>query len=451
MTVMEHPPAVPPAVDWSFPSRREHRLDNGLTVLVYNCPGQFVVTVSVLFDVPLSGEPRDREGVAGLTGGCLTKGAGGRAAEEFADAIAVCGADVDASASPDGFGVRLSVPLVRLSEGLALMADMVQAPTFDEAEFAQQKRQRLQEIEQSASYPQHVAVEQLNAALFGAARAARSVGGAADTVAQVERADMVAYARQHFQPSQAAVVAAGDFAGVDPFEAVSEAFAGWQHVGGDRLPGEAATVVADRRVLLVDWPEAPQATIRVGGRGITRNDARWPAMFVANFAVGGSFSSRLNTVLREEKGYTYGANSGLDTGRHGGLFTVATAVRSDAAAESVGHIVSILEAAAGTINADETATAIRAVTDSAALGFERAGAVVGRVEMLLNENLPLDHVDANLSRIRRVTPESANEAYAGVLDPGSLIFVVVGDAAMLRPSLETLAYAPVDVISPPRR
>ncbi len=450
MTILENPPAVAPAVDWSFPGRREHRLDSGLTVLVYDCPGQFVVAASVLFDVPLSAEPRDREGVAELTGRCLTLGAGGRTAEEFADAVALCGADVDASAFPDGFGVRLSVPVVRLSEGLALMSDMVRAPTFDEAEFAQQKRLRLQEIEQAASYPQHVAVEQLNAALFGSARAARPVGGAAETVVQVERDDMAAYAHRHFQPSTATVVVAGDFAGIDPFDAVSDAFGGWQHHGGDRLAGDAATVTPGPRVLLVDWPDAPQATIRAAGRGITRGDPRWPAMFVANFAVGGNFSSRLNTVLREEKGFTYGASSGLDTGRHGGLVTVATAVRSDAAAEAVSDILSILAAADGTINADETATAIRAATDSAALGFERAEAVVGRVEILLSERLPLDHVDANLHRIRQITPEAANDAYASVLDPGSLIVVVVGDARTLREPLEACAYAPVEVVTPPR-
>lgn len=450
MTVMENPPAVPPAVGWSFPSRREHRLDNGLTVLVYDCPGQFVVAASVLFDVPLSAEPPDREGVAGLTGRCLTQGAGGRTAEKFADAVALCGADVDANAFPDGFGVHLSVPVARLSEGLGLMSDMVRAPTFDDAEFAQQRRLRLQEIDQAASYPQHVAVEQLNAALFGPTRAARPVGGAAETVLQVERADMAAYAGQHFQPSSATVIIAGDFVGVDPFDAVSEAFDGWHHEGGDRLAGEASTVAPGPRLLLVDWPDAPQATIRAAGRGITRGDPRWPAMFVANFAVGGNFSSRLNTVLREEKGVTYGASTGLDTGRYGGLVTVATATRSDAAAESVSDILTILSAADGTINADETATAIRAATDSAALGFERAEAVVGRVEILLSEQLPLDHVDANLKRIRQVTPQTANDAYASVLDPGSLSVVVVGDAGTLREPLEACGYAPVEVVTPPR-
>ncbi|MBA3234073.1 MAG: insulinase family protein [Propionibacteriales bacterium] len=451
MTIIEQPPGVSPALDWSFPGRSEHQLPNGLTVLVYNCPGQFVVAASLLFDVPLTAEPRQVEGVAGLVGRCLTLGAGDRSAEQFADAVALCGADMDAAAAPDGFAVRLSVPVAQLGGGLRLLADTVSAPRFDQAEFEQQKRLRLQEIDQAASYPQHVAVEQLNAALFGAARAARPVGGAAETVERVGLPDVSAYVSRLLQPTSATLVIAGDFAGLDPTDAVVNAFGDWQREAGQAEEGQPPTVIAGPRIQLVDWPDAPQATIRLAGRGITRADVRWPAMFVANYAVGGNFSSRLNTVLREEKGFTYGASSSLDTGRHGGLFTMSTAVRSDAAAEAVNDITTILQESGGTITDVEVSTAVRAATDSAALGFERAEAVVGRVEMLLSERLPLDHVDANLARIRAVNAESANAAYRDAVDPTAFTVVVVGDAAALRGPLAALGYGTLEAITPSRR
>jgi predicted Zn-dependent peptidase len=174
-------------------------------------------------------------------------------------------------------------------------------------------------------------------------------------------------------------------------------------------------------------------------------------MFVANHAVGGSFSSRLNSVLREEKGLTYGVSSGLDSGRLTGLFTVATAVRGDAGAEAIDDILRILRAAAGDLTDAEAATGIRAATESAALGFERAEAVVGRVEMLLSHRLPLTHVDTNLDRIRRVTTEQVNAAYVDVLDPDAMTVVVVGDANALRGPLTELGYAPVREVTPTRR
>jgi zinc protease len=437
----ELPPPIRPARDWRFPSLIEKRLPNGIRVLTYDCPGQHVVAVSVVFDVPLALEPRELEGVAGLVGRCLTQGAAGRTAEEFADALAVCGSDLQAVASPDAFTVRLSAPSTQLDVAVGLMADAIRAPDFIEAEFEHEKRLRLQEIDQSRAYPQHVAGEQLNALLFGDARVARPTGGAPDTVARVGRDDVVEYARRHLHPANATIVVAGDFSLSDPFVALTEGMGAWSAAGSTHEAPPRPVVESAPQVVLVDFPDAAQATIRVGGQGITRSDARWPPMFVANYAVGGNFSSRINTVLREQKGVTYGASSSLDTGRGAGLLTVSTSVRNDAAAESVADIVAILGDAAGTLTDDEVTPAVRAASDSAALGFERADAVAARVEMLLTQHLPLDHVDDNLRRIRAVTTDSANAAYRDIVGPDSLSIVVVGDAASARGPLAELGYA----------
>ena len=145
MTVIVTPPAVESGLRWTFPTYHERRLANGLRVLRYDCPGQYVVAASLLLDLPLSAEPRELEGVAGLAGRSLTKGAAGRSAEEFADALALCGADLDASAFPDGFAVRLAAPTVQLEEAMQLMADAVLAPEFFPEEVAHEQRLRLEE------------------------------------------------------------------------------------------------------------------------------------------------------------------------------------------------------------------------------------------------------------------------------------------------------------------
>jgi len=450
MTTITTPPEVPPAQGWSFPTYAESRLSNGLRVLRYDCPGQYVVSATLLFDLPLTTEPRELEGVAGLVVRCLTKGAAGRGAEEFADALALCGADLDAAAFPDGFAVRLSAPTIHLADALALMADSVLSPEFADDEFEHEQQLRLEEIDQASAYPQHVAVERLNAALFGDHRASRPVGGFADTVRAVARDDVVAFARRHLDPRRASLIIAGDFADLDPAALAVDAFASWEGSGDDADDVVApAPVTADRaQLLLVDWPDAPQSTLRLAAPGITRADERWPGMFAANFAIGGNFSSRINTVLREQKGFTYGAGSSLDTGRSTGLVAVSTAVRADATAEALEDIVTILRDATGSITADEVSTASRAATESAALGFERSDSVVGRVELLLSQGLPLDHVDANLERIRTVTAEDANAALTTVLRPEAVTIVVVGDATTLRDSLRAWGYAELDEITP---
>jgi predicted Zn-dependent peptidase len=329
------------------------------------------------------------------------------------------------------------------------MADATQRPTLSAGEFAQEQRLRLQEIEQARAYPQHVAQEELNAALFGDTRSARPAGGESASVSRVERDDVVAYAEAHLRPAHATMIMAGDFSGLDPQALVDKAFGEWsRQEGGSPGSGAPPVVASTPRVLLVDWPDAPQSTLRFGGAGIDRGDVRWPAMFVANYAVGGNFSSRINTVLREDKGVTYGANSALDTSRGTGLVTVSTAVRSDATAQSVADVITILAGAAGTLTDEEVENAVRAASDSAALGFERADAVVNRVEMLVSQRLPLDHVDTNLAGIRAVTTGSANTAYVSVVDPAAMTVVVVGDAASVREPLQGLGHGAVDEITP---
>jgi zinc protease len=445
---MTTPPPVAAADGWRFPSAVEHVLPNGLRMLAYHCPGQYVVAASLVVDVPLSVEPRELEGVAALAGRTLTQGAAGATAESFADALAVCGADLAAGVTPDVFAVRLSAPATRFDPALGLLADAVRSPTFDQHEFEHERSLRLQEIDQARAYPQHVAVEQLNAALFGDARVARPTGGDTETVAAVGRDDVVAYGDRYLHPHRATLVVAGDFSDIDPFALAESRLGGWSRDGDVAPLTEPPRVSRTPALILVDFPEATQSTIRVGGAGISRADERWAAMFVANHAVGGSFSSRINTVLREQKGVTYGASSSLDTGRGAGVLAVSTAVRSDATAASIADIVSILSEAKGSLSDDEVTTGVHAAADSAALGFERADAVASRVEMLLSQSLPLDHVDANLARIRAVTKDSANDAYVDVVRTDELTIVVVGDAASLSDSLAALGYAELRLVAP---
>jgi zinc protease len=448
MTV-ESPPEVRPAVGWRFPPVRESRLGNGIRLLAYHCPGQFVVSTSLVFDLPLAAEPVDREGVAGLVARCLARGAGGLSADDFSDALAACGAELEASASPDGFSVQLSVPVSQLSRGLDLMAMAVAEPAYAAKEFQQEKRLRLQEIEQAFAYPGSVTVEYLNEALFGDARAARPVGGSTETVETVSRDDVAAFAASYLYPGISTLIMAGDFSAVDPQELADRSIGRWSRGPGTAVEPEQSPVSRRPRLLLIEWPDMPQATVRLAGPGITRGDPRWPAMFVANYVVGGSFGSRLNTVLREQKGLTYGVSSGLDSGRTVGLVGIGASVLTAATAEAVGEVLAILRDAAGTLTDQEVAVGVRAASDSAALGFERAAAVVARVELLVTHGLPLDHVDTNLERMRLVDAATANAAYAEVVHPQELTIVVAGDSTVLAEPLADLGHADVEVLPRP--
>ncbi len=450
MTTHKTPPPVQPSTSWRFPSYASHQLDNGLQVLVYQCPGQYVACASLVCEVPLNVEPAEVEGVAEMTARCLSRGTTTLTAEGFADQLAAAGADLQADASLDAFTVRLNVPVTHLGDGLGLLAGAVADATFASSEVIHERELRLQEIEQAHVHPQHVANEQLNAALFGSARAARPVGGTTTTVRSVERKHVTAYAESYLNPASSTLVLAGDFTSLDVIDVTDRCLSRWTRRGEPPSEREEPSVAPCAQLLFVDWPDAPQSTIRVAGPAITRAHALWPPMFVANHAVGGSFSSRINTVLREQKGYTYGAMSMLDSTRCAGFVAVSTAVTSEATADAVADILTILADAQGTLTTEEVATAVRAVTSSAPLGYERAVTVAGRVELLLSQRLPLNHVDVNLERIGKVTTEAANSAYSTVLDPASLTVLVVG-ASTARKGLAALRHAEIREVDLPWR
>jgi predicted Zn-dependent peptidase len=268
-------------------------------------------------------------------------------------------------------------------------------------------------------------------------------------VPAVSRDDVVGFAHDRLRPAGSTLIVAGDFEQVDLATVTRATLGGWTGDAARLVDPETPAVSDEPRIVVVDWPDAPQATVRIGGAGIIRSDPRWPAMFVANYAVGGSFGSRLNSVLREQKGFTYGVGSTLDTGRRVGLLGVGASVRSDSTAEAVGDMLSILNDARGSLSEEEIAIGVRAASDSAPLSFERAEAVVSRVEMLVVQGLPLDHVDVNLGRIREVTAEAANAVYSEVVHPETYTVVVAADAATAV-SLEALDHAAVEVVSRPR-
>jgi zinc protease len=325
----------------------------------------------------------------------------------------------------------------------------VAEPAYAAKEFEQERRLRLQEIEQSFAYPGSVTVEYLNEALFGDARAARPVGGSTETVEMVSRDDVVAFAASYLYPGISTLIMAGDFSAVDPQLLADRSIGRWSRGPGATAEPEQSPVSRRPRLLLIEWPDMPQATVRLAGPGITRGDPRWPAMFVANYLVGGSFGSRLNTVLREQKGLTYGVSSGLDSGRTVGLLGIGASVLTAATAEAVGEVLAILRDAAGTLTDEEVAVGVRAASDSAALGFERAAAVVARIELLVTHGLPLDHVDANLERMRLVDAAAANAAYTQIVHPRELTIVVAGDSAVLAEPLADLDHAEVEVLPRP--
>ena len=160
--------------------------------------------------------------------------------------------------------------------------------------------------------------------------------------------------------------------------------------------------------MLIDRPGAVQADLRLGAFGPDRTDPRWADLTVASYAMGGAFLSRLNAVLREEKGYTYGVRLSFGPLRRGGSYAVQGSFRTEVLADAVGEALELLDITARPFTAAEVDDAISFFAGVSPLRYATADAVADQAATQLVADLPADYVDQSMADLRAVTPESAH-------------------------------------------
>lgn len=424
---------------WAFPQAERFTLDNGITVLLYRLPGQHVVSLGLHLDLPLTAEDAAREGVAGLTVRCLDEGTQRHPGASFTEALASSGAIMDAHAGNSATLVWLDVAAPRLAPAVELLADAITAPLLSDADVDRHRGLRLAEIEQERVNPRAMAGAALrNALIQPQFRASRAAGGEAATVKKLTGDDVRRFHAEQFGPQGATVVLAGD---IDEraVKVVNDALGGWTNATPAASHERPAALPP--RTVIVDRPGSVQADVRLGRFTIDRRDPRWPDLQIAAYALGGAFGNRLNRVLREEKGFTYGAGLSTQPLRVGGWTTVQGSFRTEVVAEAVSLMPALLDVTASPLTADEVEDARNYLLDTAPMRYATASGVCNAALGLLAAGLTTDHIDSHRNALTRVTPESATQAAAELLDPRQATLVVVGDRDALAPGLADAGWA----------
>lgn len=430
-------PTVTPPSPWDFPHAERHALDNGLALVIHQLPGQHLASLSVVVELPLSAEPRDREGVATIAARCLDEGTADHPGSAFATALESCGAVLDVHLTLSGMQVDVDVPVSRLSQAIPLLRDAITAPLLDVSDVERHVGLRLAEIDQQRANSAITAAIEYRRLLFEPqSRAHRPNGGDAATVEQVTAADVQAW-HQLVTPARTTVVIAGDLP-ADLVDLLRGAFAGWAAEGD--LLNEPAPRFAAPRALLVHRPGAVQADIRLGGLGIDRHHPQWADLLVAVHAVGGAFGSRVNLVLREEKGWTYGSRVAMTALRSGGFWATSGSFRTDVVVPAITEAKALLDIASRPITDTEVVDAINWFTGISPLQYATADAVASQTASNLLQGLHPRWTTQNLARISKVTAASATAAYRELIDLDRLWLVVVGDAEQLTDPLRNAGW-----------
>jgi predicted Zn-dependent peptidase len=426
-------PAVVPPEPYTFPTAQRRTLENGLQVVLYDVPGQYVHSVRLSIPTPLSREPRGQEGVATIMARTLDEGTLNHSSSEFASLLERRGVALGAGASDSGISVDVDVAKGNLDYALDLLRQALTEPAFPGSEVERHVKQRLAEIEQERSVAAQRAAMELIATYFDPSeRASRPTGGTKETVSAITREDVVAFHAAQVSPGAATLVLAGDLAGVDGFASVEAALGGWTAPAGwERSEEPVASRPAENRsrVVLVDRPGSVQSELVVACPGPDRRvEGGWAPYPVLSFVLGGSPNARVDAVLREEKGYTYGIRSVFRPRRRGGLFLTSGSVRGDATLEALQILLGILDDARDGFTADETHQGVDYIAMTAAARYSTADAIADEAASLALEGLTTEFTTQTLRNLADLDANRLTQAYRTFAD-GRWTVVIVGDAA----------------------
>jgi len=450
MTIETVPrPDVAPPGPWAFPLPDETVTDNGIRLLAYAVPGQYVLSVRLVVPLALADEPVDREGVAAMTARLLDEGTARHSSDEFAELMERTGMVLGASVTDGALSVDVDVPQRFLPAALDLLRQALAEPVFPEAEVRRILRSRLAEIEQERASAPHRGARELTANLWARTeRASRPTAGTPESIAAMGREDVVAFHRAHVGPQGATLVIAGDLTGIDVPEVVAVGLGGWTNP--DHVPAAPARppvpAGGGTRVVLVDRPGSVQSELSVAVPGPDRSvDTGWDPYPVLSFIVGGSPSARVDAVLREDKGYTYGIRASFRPRARGGSFITAGSVRADATVDALRLLVGILDEARAGFSEREIRAGVDYVVQTAPGRYATADAVADEASALAIEGLPLDFQTTTLRRMGALDDARLTAAYNDVVT-GEWVIVVVGDASLLREGIEGLELGPLTVL-----
>ena len=440
----------------------ERRLDNGIPVYIVERPK--LPIEEVLFSFPEAGsenEPAGKYGLAYQLMHCLTRGAGERDALAFAEAADLQGADI----SPwgmyfDCMSLKLACISEKLPESLDLAADALISPAFAPRELKIQQKGYEELYLRWRSSPKYLPYFLFDRLLYGeASRYGTFRTGDSAQASALTRQDLLDYYGRHFRPEKMFICCCGSVKADEMAALLNKRIGRWSpapYAAGESAEAEKTETAAaakaepryipadlpkdytppEVRLFVVDNPGASQSVIVAGGLGLSRNDPDYPAAEVMAGVLGGPFSSRLNTNLREKHGYTYGASSGLYSSLHHGRVRAQTDVQTDKTVPALQEMLKEIASMRQTVPEEE----LRRTIDYMAYGFPDKFKRINGINEFVYETVlygfPKNYGDTYIAELRKITPEDVRLAAERILGPDKLLVVISGDAKAIEPQLK---------------
>jgi zinc protease len=433
------PPPLGPTPSFTIPRIEHLTLSNGLPVLLMEKHQVPLVQVNLLVEAGSVMDPPGKSGLSSMVAAMMMEGAGSRSSLELADAIDDLGARITSTSGLHAMAVRLHTPRAQWDSALALFEDIALRPTFPPEELARKRDERLTALLEWRTEPGILDAILFNRVLYGEDHPYGRVAiGDEKALNSFSREDCSRFYETWFRPNYSTLIVVGDVDSAFLYQELERTFGAWVGGTAPRASVRSAHQVRGRRIFLVDKPGAPQTEIRIGRIGAARSTPDFFPLIVMNTILGGSFTSRLNTNLREEHGYTYSAGSYFDFRPLPGPFVATAAVQTAVTAKALQEFLKELRAIRQPPTEEELKRAKNYLSLSYPGEFQSVRQIAGQLEELVSYHLPDSYVNTYIFHIQIVTREDVARVAREWIDPENLVIVLVGDRKVIEGPVEAL-------------
>ena len=371
-----------------------------------------------------------KPGVARFTAQMLNEGTKNRTPEELEEEIQLLGASISVRGGEENITISVNTLARNFEKTLVLVEEMLLEPRWDEEQFSINKTRTVNNLKRNMADPNYLASITFSKLTLGSDNVlSTDISGTVESVEAITIDDLKGFYEKNLSPSLASFLVVGDVDQVRVEKALISLNEKWK-AKEVAMPELTFPPVPEKASLyFVDVPGAKQSVINIGYLSLTRDHPDFYKAEVANYMLGGTASARLFMVLREEKGFTYGAYSGFDGQKSYGTFSANSAVRSDATLESVQLFKDIMLDYRAGVPLETVDFTKGSLLKMNALRFETLQAKLGMLSTMANYGLPVDYVRQEEDYLRGLTAEQMNEIVQKYIDPMRMYYVIVGDAA----------------------
>ncbi|MGD0755929.1 MAG: pitrilysin family protein [Bacteroidales bacterium] len=429
-------PVIGPDPEVTIPAPWKESLSNGMKVWGIMQNELPLVQYSIIIDGGHMLDKVEKAGVANLVAAMMNEGTKNKTPEELEDAIGLLGASIRVSSSNEDISIEVSSMAKNFEKTLALVQEILLEPRWDSEQFALAKSRIINNLKRNAASPDYLASSTLNKLMFGDNILAIDGTGTEASVAAITIDDLKEYYNKYFSPSISRFLVVGDVNQIKVKTALEDLNKKWQPkevvIPRIKIPGPPDK----SQIYFVDVPGAKQSVISIGTPSLPRTDPDFYPATVANYKLGGSFNGIFNLILREDKGFTYGARSNFSGAKNYGTFIATSRVRTNSTLESVTIFKTEMEKYRKNIPQEYIDFTKSSLLKNNALRFETLGNLLSMLNTMTSFNLPTDFIKQEEKFIKGLTIEKQLELVNKYIDPSKMYWVVVGDAKTQLDDLE---------------